>query len=369
MPSDDTSSTGPSEITPADSAATGRAPDRTKSGRKILHGISARAYEHPADKAAMAALRRVPGFDLVLRKLIGFIGERSLRFLYMASAVRVNEGQFPRVCAIYDECLEILDIETRPELYVAQTPIVNAGAVGVDKPFIVLNSGTIELFDDDELRLVIGHELGHIMSDHSLYKTMLGILLRMSLLRVGVPLTALALFGIIVALKEWDRKSELSGDRAGLLCLQDPRKAYQVHMRMAGGSKVDRMSIDEFIKQAEDYEAAGDVVDGVFKIMNLLRQSHPFHVIRLAQLKRWVDAGGYESVLGGDYPRRDADEEGSVYEEVADGAKSYRESYSKSKDPLMKFFQEVSDAGSSVLGKVSDAAGTARGWFSRGSGK
>ena len=324
--------------------------------RKTFPGISRRAYEHPADKAAMSALRKVPGFDLALRKLIGLIGERSLRQLYLASAVRVTSTQFGKVHEIYQECLDVMDVADRPELFIAQTPIVNAGAIGTDKPFIVLNSGTLSLFSDDELRFIIGHELGHIISDHVLYKTMLKLLLSFSIGRLGIPLAPLIFYGIIASLKEWDRKSELSGDRAGLLCVQDVQVAYTVHMKMAGGGKTDQMDVDEFVRQTEDYEKDGNLLDSMVKILNLLWRTHPFHVLRLAELKRWVDKGGYQTVLAGEYPRRETDDGVSIYEEVKTGADSYQESAQSSKDPLLSWFRDLGvsarDAGSSVVDRA-----------------
>ena len=108
--------------------------------RREFPGLSPRAYEHPADRAALVALRRVPGFDLVVRKLFGGIGDRSLRLAFLASSVRVSEKQFPDVHASFVQACKVLDVDPIPELYVAQTPIVNAGAVVVDHPFIVINS-------------------------------------------------------------------------------------------------------------------------------------------------------------------------------------------------------------------------------------
>jgi len=48
-------------------------------------------------------------------------------------------------------------------------------ALGMDKPFIVLNSGIVELMDPEEIRFVIGHELGHVLSGHAVYNTMLWV--------------------------------------------------------------------------------------------------------------------------------------------------------------------------------------------------
>ena len=70
---------------------------------------------------------------------------------------------------MWTEVLETLDWPERPELYVTQTPIANAMAVGFDKPFVIVHSGLLEMLDEEELRSVLGHELGHIMSGHTTY--------------------------------------------------------------------------------------------------------------------------------------------------------------------------------------------------------
>src|SRR5690606_26744125 len=114
-----------------------------------------------------------------------------------------------------------------------QTPLVNAGAYGMDRPFIVLNSGALRLLDDDELTYLLGHELGHIMSGHVLYRTMTVILLQLA--QMGFPVVGLAARAVLIALLEWSRKSELSADRAGLLSLQNPEAALKAFMKLAGG--------------------------------------------------------------------------------------------------------------------------------------
>jgi len=302
-------------------------------------------------------LRSVPGFDLVLRKLFGLIGERSIRLIYLGSAVRVGPNQFRALYQAYEECLEVFDISDRPELYVSQTPFVNAGAIGVDRPFIVLNSATLTLLEPEEMRVILGHEIGHILSGHALYKTMLQLLVRLSLLAVTVPVASWTLMAVIAALKEWDRKSELSADRAGLLVSQDPGVSYRVQMKLAGGPHIDEMNLDEFLRQADEYEAGGDVLDSVFKLLNIVAQSHPFPVLRVAELKRWVDRGDYARVLSGDYPRRTEDPQVSILEELRSSARSYREQYDESRDPLSRFFKDlggsVSAAGEKVWNRFS----------------
>ena len=119
------------------------------------------------------ALRKLQGFDVVVRKLSGVINERMVKMLLLGSAVRVTERQFPVVHRLYVEAATALDVPELPELFVAASPILNASTIGMDAPKIVLNSALVDLLDEDELRFVLGHELGHALSGHALYQTLL----------------------------------------------------------------------------------------------------------------------------------------------------------------------------------------------------
>ena len=113
-------------------------PDRA---RVRLSGISSRAYEHPADRSALVALRKLSGFDVLLSKLFGLINERALRLIFLAGAVRVSERQFPHIYSLVRDGAYILDMPDVPEVYVMQSPLVNAMAIGRDRPFIVITTG------------------------------------------------------------------------------------------------------------------------------------------------------------------------------------------------------------------------------------
>jgi Zn-dependent protease with chaperone function len=144
-------------------------PDRT---RQRFPGISPRAYEHPADRSALVALRKLAGFDAALKVLAGAFRERSLRLVYVASAVRVGPSQFRELHDIVEDATAALDLDAAPELYVVQNPAVNAMTLGIDRPWIVITTGALDLFDDEELRFLIGHECGHVLSGHAVYRTM-----------------------------------------------------------------------------------------------------------------------------------------------------------------------------------------------------
>ena len=298
--------------------------------------ISSRAWEHPADRTALTALRRLKGFDQVLKVISGVLRERQHRLLYLASSAQVGPRQFADLDALLDECVHVLDAPVRPELFVVQSPTANAYTIGMDKPFIVITSGLYELMSHDELRFVIGHELGHALSGHAVYRTMLMHLIRLASSFGFIPVGGWALRAIVAALLEWQRKSELSGDRAGLLCGQDVDAAIRVELKLAGGSHLDKLDSQAFLAQAREYERSGDMRDGVLKLLNLELQSHPFSVLRAAALTGWVDTGGYGAILAGDYPRRSEDASVGWTEDVGAAARQYKDGFDQSDDPLIR---------------------------------
>jgi Zn-dependent protease with chaperone function len=334
---------------PRKKAVARRPADTTRTAKIVFEGISARAWQHPSDTAALAALRTVPGFDILVRKLFGMVGDRPLRLAFLASAVRVTPRQLSDVHQVYREACTVLDMEP-PELYVAQTPFVNAGAIGVEKPFIVLNSGTLGLLDREELQFVLGHELGHILSGHALYKTMLRLLLRMSTLALSIPMGGPALLAVAAALMEWDRCSELSADRAGLLVAQSPEIAQRTTMKMAGGSALG-MDPDEFHRQAEEYRKGGNMADSVMKLMALMGRSHPFPVLRFAAIDEWVDSGDYDRICRGEYPKRKDDPRASVADDWKRASKKYADEFARSADPLAEAVRSATDT-ATRLGRI-----------------
>lgn len=324
-------------------------------------GISPRAYEHPADRTALVALRRLSGFDTALRVLAGAFRERSLRLVHLASYVRVGPTQFPHLHAIAQDGAAVLDIYEPPEVYVRQDPAAGAWTLGIDRPWIVVTTGALDLFDEEELRFVVGHELGHVLSGHAVYRTLLHHLLGLAERVAWVPVAGWGLRAVVFALEEWERSSELSCDRAGLLVGQDVDASLRAHLKTAGGSQLGDMDAAAFLAQAEDYESSGQLRDGVLKLLNLTGRKHPFAVQRAAELRAWVVDGHYSRILGGDYPSRTDDDAVSWRDEVVETVRTYRSKADASQDPLVTTLRDVAngaaDVGGDVVGRLRDRFG------------
>lgn len=324
--------------------------------RRRFPGISSRAYEHPADRSALVALRKLTGFDTVFKALSGMLPERSLRLLFLSDSVRVSDEQFSHLNNMLRDACYILDLEKVPAMYVSQDPQPNAMCIGLDEPIIVVTTGLVELLDEEEMRAVVGHEVGHALSGHAVYRTILLFLTNFAVKVAWIPLGNVAIMALVTALREWFRKSELSADRAGLLVGQDLQASMRALMKIAGGNHLHQMNVDAFLAQAEEYEAGGDLRDSVLKILNVLPRTHPFTAVRAAELKKWAESRDYQRLMDGHYTRRTDDADTSVSDSIKESASSYANTVRTSKDPLMGLVRDIAGGAGDLGSKIRNFA-------------
>jgi Zn-dependent protease with chaperone function len=323
--------------------------------RKVpLPEISSRAWEHPADRGALVALRKLKGFDTVLKALSGLINERAVRLELLGSAIRADERQFLTMNRQLADVASTLDAAEVPELFVRADPYPSAVTIGMDKPLIVVNSALVDLLDAEEMAFVLGHELGHALSGHAVYQTLLRRILVLTGVVGSVPLGGLGLRLIVAALMEWSRKAELSADRAGLLATQDPAVAFRVHMKLASGGHLDDLDTTSFFDQGREYDEAGDLRDSVLKMLLVETRTHPFAVVRAAELRRWVDSGDYTAILGGTYPRRSEDADAPMSDAAREAARSYTEAFTQTQNTLGRLVHDAAGLLGSVKGWIDE---------------
>jgi Zn-dependent protease with chaperone function len=267
-----------------------------------LEGISPRAFQHPADRAATQALAQIPGVDQVVRKLTELQYERAYRQMYLANAVKIGPQQLPELWTVYERAAETLDMPELPDLYTTYLGSPNAMAIGAKRPVIVVSSQFVDLLDSDEVWAVSGHELGHVLADHVLYTTTLQILLAYQ--GVLPLLIRLPYRAVLAVLLEWSRSAELTADRAGALACRDPVVYCRMLMVMAAGVPSSRLDLDAFLVQASEYQEWDSRWDRIQRVLAERRGTHPYAVRRVQQLMEWVHSGEYDRILGGQYPRR-----------------------------------------------------------------
>jgi Zn-dependent protease with chaperone function len=283
-------------------------------------GISSEAFKHPLDRQAEQALRSVPGFDLVSRKFVEFLYERPQLVYLMGNSIQVGPRQYSTLYRLFRECVRDLDVHPEPTLFVDQNPQVNSYSLGQEHPYVVLNTGVLELLNEAEIRTILAHELGHIKCGHPILMQM-GIWAMNAASMLSEMTLGLGNFvnsSLIFAFYEWRRKAELSADRAALLVMDDLNTVMQTMMKVAGGSSRygHECSLDEFIRQSDNFqELDQDNLNQVYKFLlynggmgSML--SHPFPVDRLRYLRDWANSSEYRQIRQGNYQQ--ARQEGAV---------------------------------------------------------
>lgn len=285
-------------------------------------GISGEAFRHPLDRQAEETLRSLPGFELIARKFVEFVYERPQFVYLMGNSIQVGPRQYSTIYQIFRQCVRDLDVFPEPALFVSQAPLVNAYALGKERAYVVLNTGLLELLNESEIRAVLAHELGHLKCGHT-------ILTQMAMWAITTAsfigertfgFGNLLGSGLIYAFYEWQRKAELSADRAALLVIDDLNPVMLSMMKLAGGTSkyANECNLDEFLHQSESYQSLNqDSLNQVYKFLlyNNLSQgvflTHPFTVERLCYLREWANSEEYRQIRQGNYQRSPA-AEGSV---------------------------------------------------------
>ena len=276
-----------------------------KPTRVPLKGLSPTAFQHPLDRQATENLKKIKGFDWLVGKFIEYGFERIDYITHIGGGIRVGPRQMAMHYAMLRECCDVLDV-AEPELYVMQGD-VNAYTSGHNHPFIILETGLLELMDDDEVMAVIAHELGHIKCGHVLYKTMArGLKPFIEMVgKATLGFGSIVGAGIESALSAWDRRSELSADRAALLGMQNAQPCVTMLMKLAGGTTrhVQSLDAEQFLNQARAYKEGLDqkTSDRFYRFIANLGSTHPFAVERARALDEWAVSPEYKDILLGKY--------------------------------------------------------------------
>jgi Zn-dependent protease with chaperone function len=333
--------------------------------KKQFEDISYRSFQHPLDREALAAVRKVKHIDVVIKKATEWSTERDFKILNLSDNIRLSNKQCPSIYKLLKEAASILDITQLPELYIDSSYTVNTYSYGIGNHVIVLCSGLIDIMSEDELLAVIGHELGHIKCNHMLYRTLAYLLsLGGGLLQI-IPVLGKAVdFGVKGAIDEWTKMSTFTCDRSALLVVQDPEIVARMLAKLAGYSSnkiLDEINIDEVLVQADEHEACSGKVDKLIKFIQNRNQVHPLPIVRVKKLIQWAESEEYKKIMDGDYLKTgdiqasDADDIGGnfkdteIYSTITERAEQVSDAIDKKTD-------EISSAASEAKKKLENEA-------------
>jgi len=246
-------------------------------------------YEYPADKEILRILKKLVPLVFLTKIIVDLFSSFRSMMLH-ADAVKIRPTKFDNIYKMAKRCANILDIEM-PDIFITQDPYVNAYTIGDDKKaIIILTSALVDNYDDQELMFVIGHEMGHIKSKHVLYNTLVNLIFETTTMKKYIPDNMRTILEIIklpssLYLPAWSRRSEITADRAGFICVQNAEIACRALIKLELATKRldSAVDTDQYLRQLIDIEK------GIWKYTEYTR-THPFTPKRVKSIRLFANS-------------------------------------------------------------------------------
>lgn len=250
----------------------------------------ARAYCHPVDGAIIKVLDN-PVVNSAFKSYIDMVVDVQYGTT-IASGIPVNETTFPELDAIVEHCAKTLRI-TRPYVIVSGSQGFNACTMGSDEePYIIIGNFLAKAMSEEQLRFVIGHECGHIAMGHMVYHN--------AVTTAGSLANAIPVIGPVIyktasfAINAWSRRSEITADRAGLLCCGSLDLAKNTLMQLEMGfMSADNVDVNTYIEISKKYRKGG-----ILRNIGEYFASHPILPKRMQALEAFTNSELFYRVTG-----------------------------------------------------------------------
>lgn len=259
-------------------------------------------YQHDLDKRAYNALARFPLLVKLKEAYMANVDEKETRFEMMTTGIRITENQFPEIYSLLPPICEKLGIDV-PELYYVKSKQINAATYGTSNPFIYVTSEMVKKVPTTLIASVLAHECGHIACKHVLLHSIARQLINgidRSVLSKYQSIRRLLTPALVDALLYWDRCSELSADRAAVLCDESADNSVKMLLKVHG---YDDINSDEFIKQAMDLNSFVNesVPNKLIEKMITKNETHPRMTIRAYECYEWANSEKFRGLINGTY--------------------------------------------------------------------
>jgi len=212
-----------------------------------------------------------------------YLTNRSHHQELLRNGKRITPQVSQALSAVVDDCQRKL----RPgavEVFAVPSRELNAYTFGMEDPKIVVLFGALfRYMDADELRFILGHELGHVALGHTWLNTLLGGM-------AGVPLPYSAAVILVLAFRSWNRMCEYSADRAGLLACGSLDKAISALVKLVNKEADTPAELEEMLALIDQQD------DSVANVLAESLATHPMIVNRIEQLRVYAATSGYQKL-------------------------------------------------------------------------
>lgn len=259
-------------------------------------------YIHELDKKAFDAMNAFPKFIKLREAYIANVDENVEKINLLSAAIRICDKQFPEIYELLPPICDKLEISI-PDIYYLKSKQMNAFTGGNTTPFICVTSRLINELPPELISSALAHECGHIACKHYLYHSMAVQLIN------GIEKSPLFLIPairkyltptLVRALMFWYRCSELSADRASVLCDENAEHTIDLLLRIHGYKNVNR---DEFLRQAMDLKAFVNDSESnkLMELMLVQNETHPRLATRAYECYEWSKSQHFSEIVNGTY--------------------------------------------------------------------
>lgn len=212
---------------------------------------------------------------IVVVTLVAYQLNRSHHQTLLRHALRVSPEQTPELAALVSDTAPV-------ECFVAPSRALNAYTFGLSSPqAVVLYSPLLEVMDGDELRFILGHELGHVALGHTWINTLLGGM-------GGIPTSFGAAVILTLAFRWWNRACEYSCDRAGLLACGKAQKAITALVKLVAGDIETQAELQRTLRLIEQED------DSPINLLAEMLSTHPMLVRRIEHIRRYAASAQFQ---------------------------------------------------------------------------
>ncbi len=260
----------------------------------VLTGLQTSEFIHNLDKAGMDAVNAIPGFDSVSKFIIENSVEAYFNILLKGSAIQLTEKNSPYVLKVFKEVAETLDYKQElPAIYLTRGFNFSNKIQGYNHPIVILDSNCVEQLDENQLKFIAGRCLGGIIAEHNKFE-----FFAWTINSIGSAVLPIVSSLATLPIGQWQRKSLLTRDRAGLLACQNFESAIQVLMLTSGVPYGTEKDIDyyEYLNQAVAFQKTKGL-EKFGRITMTLSNDEAWLIDRASELFRWYELGEYETII------------------------------------------------------------------------
>jgi Zn-dependent protease with chaperone function len=262
-------------------------------------GLDPREFEHPS----MQRMNQVLRGSVVLRKAAEGLSRKIGKPWYESTfnSILATEKQYPRVHELGLIAARRLGAAGVPSVYIELDRGYQSATYGSEHDaFVNVGAFLPRFLNDQELLFILGHEIGHLVSQHALWTTVSMFLVgqqRSNLMAEGVmgflsnPLKVVE-SGVESAVTNWMRVADFTADRAALLAVGSfetaKRAIFLLHLRSR--RELDEMDIDEWLRQIESQDQT------MSKLSQMMTSATPYLGSRLIELRNFARSPQYEAL-------------------------------------------------------------------------